>query len=145
VLSGFLECGECGGGFHALNGEGCYGCGWHRDRGQDVCASVLTVPRVALEERVFGAIRERILVPEVVVYAVDVEQLRPRIEARVLEMREAFAGAPEVRRGAFRALLGERRLRVLADPAQRFRVEGLFELTVETADARAYEGTGRLL
>jgi len=57
-------------------------------------------------------------------------------------MREAFAGAPDGKRASFRALLGERRVRILAD-AERdaFRVEGPFELALETRDARA--GTGR--
>ena len=216
VLSGLLECGACGGGFHAQNGAERYGCGWHRDRGPVVCESTLMVPRKALEERIFGALRDRILVPENVAYAVekalglvkrqlrselgptaaerarlaeldeelsalrrlaergrrvevaplireleaergrltsprrgiaarvDLEAIRPRIEDLVLEMREAFAGAPEERRRAFRALLGDRRMRVLPDDERRFRVEGLFELPLETADARPLEGTGRL-
>ncbi len=71
VLSGFLECAICGGGFHAQNGAERYGCGWHRGRGPVVCASRLTVQRRALEDRIFGAIRERILVPEVVARAVE--------------------------------------------------------------------------
>lgn len=49
----------------------------------------------------------------------------------------------DARRAAFRALLGGRRLRILADPEQRFRVEGIFELALETTDARANEGAGR--
>lgn len=81
VLSGFLECGLCGGGFHALNGAERYGCAWHRGRGPVVCASALTVRRAALEERIFGAIRDRILVPEVVAYAV--EKALSLVEARL--------------------------------------------------------------
>ena len=46
----------------------------------------------------------------------------------MLELRQAFEGAAEERRAAFRALLGERRMRVLEDAARGFRVEGLFEL-----------------
>ncbi len=219
ALSGFLECGVCGGGFHAQNGAERYACGWHHGRGPVVCESALAVPRTALEARIFGAIRERILVPEVVAYAVEkalaivrddlapkperrdawrltrlteidaeidvmrrmaarpgmagqlgpliasldaereqlsssagsgvplglnVESLRPVIEARVIEMREAFAGAPETRRSAFRSLLGNRRMCVLPDADQRFRVEGLFELTLETADARGHAAPERL-
>ena len=71
MLSGFLECGVCGGGFHALNSAGRYGCGWHYNRGRLVCPSDLAVPRTALEERIFGAMRERILVPEFVAYTLD--------------------------------------------------------------------------
>jgi hypothetical protein len=48
------------------------------------------------------------------------------VEASVLEMSDAFAGDADARRTAFRALLGERRMQVLADPAHDhcFRVEG---------------------
>jgi hypothetical protein len=68
---------------------------------------------------------------------VDLEALRPRIAAYVLEMRAAFERAPEERRDAFRALLGNRKMRVFPDAERRFRVEGLFELSLESADARA--------
>ena len=71
LLSGFLECGACGGGFFAMKADGRYGCGWHRDRGADVCASDLVVARQELEERVVGAVRERILTPANVAYAVE--------------------------------------------------------------------------
>jgi len=66
LLSGFLVCEECGGSFHAMNRPDIYGCGWHRDRGSDVCSSTLRVPRTALEDRILGAIREQILVPEII-------------------------------------------------------------------------------
>lgn len=69
--------------------------------------------------------------------AVDLDLLRSVVEARVLELREAFEGATEKRRAAFRALLGDRKMRVFPDEERRFRVEGLFELTLEAADARA--------
>jgi len=212
VLSGFLECGCCGGGFHALNSAGRYGCGWHRGRGPVVCSSTLTVPRTALEERIFGALEDRILVPENVVYAVeqalaiagriaqsmpvdpatearlaeleteietlrrlagrhrsrtepllaeleaeraallardaplelDLESLRPRIEARARALRGAFRGPDDARRALLRSLLRDRRMRVLSDEEQRFRVEALFELDLETADARNLQGSGRL-
>ncbi len=71
ALSGFLECGECGGSFHALNGRERYGCAWRRDRGGQVCNSGLLVDRGALESRIFGAIRDQILVPEHVTYVVS--------------------------------------------------------------------------
>lgn len=217
VLSGFLECATCGGSFHAQNGAERYGCGWHRGRGPIVCASSLTVRRTALEDRIFGAIRERILVPEVVACAVaraadlvsaqlaapepepaevrarlaEIDEelatlrrvasrsgrprelarvvaeleaerasvtgradrptragiapdlLRAVIEARVLEMRAAFHASAEDQRAAFRGLLGDRRMRVGADPERGFRVEGVFSLALEMPNARAYEGPGR--
>jgi hypothetical protein len=55
-------------------------------------------------------------------------------------MRSAFEGEPEERRAAFRALLDDRKLRVLPDAERRFRVEGLFERALETTDARGPEG-----
>lgn len=75
----------------------------------------------------------------------DLDALRPLVAARAAEMREAFAGAPDSRRDAFRALLGDRRMRVLPDAEHRFRIEGLFELDLETTDARGLEASGRLL
>jgi hypothetical protein len=221
VLSGLLECAACGGGFHALNAAARYGCGWHRDRGPAVCDVRMTVPRVALEERIFGAIRDRILVPEHVLYVVeralglvregldreahrsplsasararleeideelatlrrvaertghaervadllaellaeraaltaqaprapldlDVETLRPLVEARVRDLRGAFEAEPEHGRAALRALLAGRRMRVGADAELGFRVEGVFEIDLggETPGA-TYGGPGSL-
>jgi hypothetical protein len=40
--------------------------------------------------------------------------------------------------------LGGERLRVYSDPERRFRVEGLFELSLEAADSRPLQGTGSL-
>jgi site-specific DNA recombinase len=71
VLSGFLACGECGGSYCAQNTAERYGCSWHRQRGPNVCPSDLVVPRLELEGRIFGAIRERILVPETIDYIVE--------------------------------------------------------------------------
>lgn len=55
----------------ALRSNGTYGCGWHRDRGPDVCASTLAVRRRALEARIFDAIRDRVLTPENVHYTIE--------------------------------------------------------------------------
>jgi hypothetical protein len=71
---------------------------------------------------------------------VDLDQLRPVIEARVREMRAAFEGSPDDCRAAFRALLGGRRMRVFPDQEHRFRVEGMLELALETTVARADQG-----
>ena len=64
ILSGFLECAECSGGFYAVTRGGRYGCGWHRDRGPSVCSSALRVSRGDLETRILGAIRNEVLTPE---------------------------------------------------------------------------------
>ncbi len=60
LLSGLLECAECGGAFHALY-RGTFGCSWRRDRGPEVCGSALRVDGEELHARVLGAIREQIL------------------------------------------------------------------------------------
>jgi site-specific DNA recombinase len=202
LLSGFLACAECGGSFYALSRSDTYGCGWHRDRGEDVCRNNLRVARLALEERVLGAVRERILVPDVVLYAAEqavalvlaeIRRADPRADRarlreidqelanlarfaaktgqvdtaaelygelhgeraqiaarigdvasdfdlgvvrevvleRVTQMRAAFDGSDADRRGAFRALLGDRRMSVAPHPDRGFQVEGLFELPLE--------------
>lgn len=208
VLSGFLECGVCGGSFHALDGSGRYGCSWRRSRGPTVCAERLLVPRLELEGRIFEAVRERVLTPEGVAFAVEralglveaelrapaptlvreararlveveadlaalrrvgdrtgrsvaalvaeleterttilaaaarppaavaLEALRPVIEARVGEYRSLLTAAPESGKRALRALLGDRRMHVYRDDERGFRVEGLFELTLEARGAR---------
>jgi DNA invertase Pin-like site-specific DNA recombinase len=80
LLSGLLQCAECGGAFFALRKESSYGCGWHRDRGPTVCGNGIQVPRAELEARVLGAIREQILVPDHAMYVVQraLEQARER-------------------------------------------------------------------
>ena len=80
LLSGLLQCAECGGAFFALRRESSYGCGWHRDRGSTVCGNGLRIPRAELEARVLGAIREQILVPEHAMYVIQraLERARER-------------------------------------------------------------------
>jgi hypothetical protein len=75
-----------------------------------------------------------------VVHGVDLDALRPFIETQVLEMRHALEGDLEERRDAFRAPLGDRKMCVFPDPERRFRVDGIFELALETTDARDPEG-----
>jgi len=95
----------------------------------------MRVPRLELEERVFGAIRERVVGPEAVAEAVE------HAMALVAEIPAALAGSPEHCRAAFRALLGpDGRMRVHSDAERRFRVVGLFELELETIDAPARDG-----
>jgi hypothetical protein len=64
LLSGFLACAECGGSFYGQHTHRIYECGWRRDRGEHVCGNNIRAPRLALEGRVLGAIRDQILVPE---------------------------------------------------------------------------------
>jgi len=108
LLTGFLRCGICGGGFFDVHGTGLLGCGWSRDRGPRACVSALRVSAADLEARVLGAIREQVLVPEVVAYAVqtalteirqtlsrdDPEKLRERL-AQIDAARERMLDAIE--------------------------------------------------
>lgn len=82
LLSGFLECGECGGSFHAIGSGARWGCSWNRDRGSDVCANRARVPQARLEAAVLRMVREAID-EEVVAHALEValDDLRGRMAA----------------------------------------------------------------
>jgi DNA invertase Pin-like site-specific DNA recombinase len=70
LLSGLLKCGTCGGTFFRIDGRALYGCGWHRDRGDSVCANTLRIPQAELEERVLGGVMG-VLTPENALYVVE--------------------------------------------------------------------------
>jgi hypothetical protein len=80
LLSGFLECGECGGSFHELSGRAKWGCSWHRNRGN--CTASTLIPQAQLERAVLKAVRGA-LNEQVVEHALRValDDLRSRIEA----------------------------------------------------------------
>ena len=71
LLSGLLECAECGGSVYVLDSGGRYGCSWRRDRGPSVCGNRVTVPHGELESGLLRAFRDEILVPENVAYTVE--------------------------------------------------------------------------
>ena len=103
-----------------------------------VCPSTLLVPRLALEERIFGAIRERILVPDVVAYAVE--------HALAIVAAE-LAPAPErARRGSARAprrdRRGDRDAAPMADAAGKGRTARA-ALCRAGGRAREHRGTAR--
>jgi len=89
-----------------------------------LAGSDLTVPRVALEERIFGAIRDRILVPEHVAYVVEramgvvEERLQGRTPAPDAERRRVRAGAGTSPRSLPSSRPSVRRSRVLQQPAR---------------------------
>ena len=83
VLGGLLACGTCGGAFFAVSSGGIYACGWHRDRGPDVCPSTLRVSRESIETRVFDAMRTHVLTPETIA---------PAVERAVLKVMERLRG-----------------------------------------------------
>ena len=72
--------------------------------------------------------------------SVDLNALRPQIDAYVRNLRAAFVQAPEKGRAVLQALLGDRRMAVHLDEEKGFRVEGLFELALETPSARPPSG-----
>jgi DNA invertase Pin-like site-specific DNA recombinase len=136
LLSGFLECAECGGSFFRPWSTPFYACGWHRDRGADVCSNAQRVPQAELEARVLGTIRERFLVPEHIAYAAQralarvAKGLRTDLApapdtARLAEIEDELAtlrrmASKTARRGHAMALLSEleaERAQLLAGPA----------------------------
>src|SRR5271157_2705438 len=86
LLSGFLECGICGGGFFRAWSNRFYACGWHRD---------LRIAQQELETRFLRGMQEQILVPDLVLYAVE----------KALDL--AHVRAAEPRTSADRARLAE--------------------------------------
>ena len=64
LFAGLLACGECGGTFYGAKRANRLCCGWRVDRGPEICASDLVVPRVDLEARILSALRDRVLTPE---------------------------------------------------------------------------------
>jgi hypothetical protein len=80
------------GSFFDLHGTGMLGCGWRRDRGPEVCSNELRIGTAKVEERLLGAIRDQILVPEEVVRVVE------RALARASELLAADARNPDADR-----------------------------------------------
>ena len=74
----------------------------------------------------------------------DEARVRKLVEESVADLRAALSGAPEDARRVFAALLGDRHMRVAPDPERGFRVEGLFEWSLEARAPGPQEKTGRL-
>jgi site-specific DNA recombinase len=90
LLSGFLECAECGGSFHELHCRALWGCSWHRNRGSEVCANATLVSQARLEAAVIGAVRAA-LDEEVAAAALEValDEIRKRMDAAEPRQLEA--------------------------------------------------------
>ena len=58
-----MVCGACGGGFSKISAAH-FGCSTARNKGPTACTNLLTVRRDVLEETVLGALRERLMDPE---------------------------------------------------------------------------------
>ena len=63
VLSGLLRCGVCGGGY-TIMAKDRYGCAAHTKSG--ICTNGSTISRTSVEERVLGALRDRMLSPDLI-------------------------------------------------------------------------------
>ena len=74
LFSGVLHC-VCGGTLVVVSGdprraERRYGCGFHREKGPQVCANALTVKVDTVERRLLEEIRVKLLTPEAVRYLI---------------------------------------------------------------------------
>ena len=76
LLSGLIRCGTCGGTFTVVGAER-WGCSTARSSG--TCANTRTISTMQLESRVLGALRDRLLQPDLV--AAFVEEYRREREA----------------------------------------------------------------
>jgi hypothetical protein len=65
VFSGLLKCGVCGANYTVYN-KGRLICSAHRESGDAVCANARTISREAVERRILGALKTRLLAPAVV-------------------------------------------------------------------------------
>jgi hypothetical protein len=79
LLAGFLQCGECGGSFHALKPR-MWGCSFHRNRG--TCDNGIQIREAGLERAVLRAVKGA-LTDKVAAHALEValDDLRKRIQA----------------------------------------------------------------
>ncbi|MBX6386215.1 MAG: recombinase family protein [Microbispora sp.] len=63
LFSGLMRCDECGGGFSKISLHH-FGCSTARNKGPTGCTNLLTIRRDVLEKTVLGALRERLMDPE---------------------------------------------------------------------------------
>ena len=63
LLSGLLTCGSCGGGYTVIGADR-YGCAAVRSKG--TCGNRTTITKHAIEARVLGGLKERMLAPDLV-------------------------------------------------------------------------------
>jgi len=63
LFSGLMRCGECGGGFSKISAEH-FGCSTARNKGETQCTNRLTLRHDRLEREVLGALKDRLMDPE---------------------------------------------------------------------------------
>jgi len=93
VLSGLLECAECGSKLIVTGGRGHrYQCGTNHAGGPHACSNGITVPRAVAEERILAPVVERLLSPDAIRQAMKLMR-----EARVREEHQPNPARQEVR------------------------------------------------
>jgi site-specific DNA recombinase len=96
LFSGVLRCGVCEGNMVVVTGDRQrgrrrYGCGFHREKGSQVCANNLTVKIETIERTLLAAIREKVLNPAAVRYlVVGVNRHLERQAARAADQRRGL-------------------------------------------------------
>jgi len=63
LFSGLMRCGGCGGGFSKISAEH-FGCSTARNKGETQCTNRLTLRHDRLEREVLGALKDRLMDPE---------------------------------------------------------------------------------
>jgi len=117
LLSGLLTCGICGGAY-TIVGKDRYGCANRRAKG--TCTNDISITRQAVEVRVLGGLKEKLLAPELVaefVHAYE-EEVRAASAAAATDRRQREAELDSVERkiGAIvRAIEAEGHIRALGD------------------------------
>ncbi|MCV2894621.1 recombinase family protein [Lentibacter sp. XHP0401] len=89
LLSGTVECGDCGAGYIMISADR-LGCSAARNRG--TCQNRKSIKRLDLEERVLCGLRERLMTPEMISTFVETYQEESRKEHRAAKAARANAG-----------------------------------------------------
>ena len=106
LLSGLLTCGCCGGAY-TIVGEDRYGCATRRGKG--TCDNRRTIVRQRIEARVLGALKARMLTPELVqtfitAYAAELATLQRESGLRRAQLEQQLAGVERRLQGVLRAI-----------------------------------------
>jgi site-specific DNA recombinase len=102
LLSGLARCGCCGGPMKVSGGKDgtkpikVYGCGWHRDRGDSVCANTLRRPVAGVDEALIAWVHENVLREDLILDVLA--EVRRRVAERSRSNDEMPRLAKEVRR-----------------------------------------------
>ncbi len=149
LFSGLLRCGVCGGGLVVVNGHPIrqhrrYGCGFHRDKGPQVCRNGLTVKVGTVETRLVAALQEHVLHPGAVQYVVtavnrhfEAFQASQNEERRRLEadLAQVEAELKNVEAAILAGLAGKTTAALLQDRESRWEMlqDGLQRLSARSA------------